>query len=238
MKRFVIKIIAFLNSITLPFSILMGTVLLIFQPWFLQHEYSGTSFPPDQFGFTYEDRMQFGSASLLYITENYPPEFLANLSLNTGEPIYGSRELDHMRDVQTVFQTAKKVWIIFLFLYFLQILFFFRNLNFQFVIRKILTEGSLLTIFIFFLIFFIVIFAFDSFFQYFHQLFFAENSWLFYENDTLIRLYPEKLWIDGFLIVSVLTITTAIIFFFVGTDFSFFKKQSQRLNSLKFLRKE
>jgi len=101
-----------------------------------------------------------------------------------------------------------------------------------------LTEGSLLTIFIFFLIFFIVIFAFDSFFQYFHQLFFAENSWLFYENDTLIRLYPEKLWIDGFLIVSVLTITTAIIFFFVGTDFSFFKKQSQRLNSLKFLRKE
>lgn len=237
MGRFVHKTYVLLNSITLPFSILMGMVLLVFQPWFLQYEYSRSNFPPDQYGFSYEDRIQYGTASLLFITKNHPKEFLSNLTFDVVSPIYNQRELDHMMDVQVVFRNAKRIWIVFFFLYFFQTLIFFRKPNFQLIIRQILTYGSQLTIVIFFSIFFVVIFAFDPFFQFFHQLFFTENSWLFYENDTLIRLFPEKLWIDGFLIVSVLTIMTALIFFLIGTDFSIFKKHSHRFNFLKFFRK-
>ncbi len=38
---------------------------------------------------------------------------------------------------------------------------------------------------------------FDLFFTRFHQLFFTADSWLFYEEDTLIQLYPLALWADA-----------------------------------------
>ncbi len=224
MGRILKKIFVFINPLMVPFSILMGMILLVIQPWFLQFEYSRNNFPEDRFGFSEEDRIKYGIASLLYITESYPQNFLSNLSFESGDPIYGKRELDHMKDVQIVFQAAKKTWTIVIILYFLQIILFYRKASFQLLTRQILIHGSLLTIFMFILIFFVALFAFDPFFQFFHQLFFVENSWLFYESDTLIRLFPEKLWVDGFLLVSILTIITAVIFLLIGTEFSFFKK--------------
>jgi len=38
---------------------------------------------------------------------------------------------------------------------------------------------------------------FDSFFTRFHQLLFKADTWLFYETDTLIQLYPIPFWIDA-----------------------------------------
>jgi len=40
--------------------------------------------------------------------------------------------------------------------------------------------------------------SFDWLFTQFHHLFFEGNSWLFLYSDTLIRLYPERFWVDAF----------------------------------------
>lgn len=38
---------------------------------------------------------------------------------------------------------------------------------------------------------------FDLFFTRFHEIFFEANSWIFYQDDTLIQLYPLPLWQDA-----------------------------------------
>ena len=45
----------------------------------------------------------------------------------------------------------------------------------------------------------------------FHHLFFTGDSWLFYADDSLIRLFPEKLWIDGFSLAAGLTAVFAVL---------------------------
>jgi integral membrane protein (TIGR01906 family) len=51
----------------------------------------------------------------------------------------------------------------------------------------------------------------DYFFDQFHATFFAEGTWQFYANDTLIRLYPEQFWFDMSLFIGAMTILGAAI---------------------------
>lgn len=55
--------------------------------------------------------------------------------------------------------------------------------------RSLLIYGSLTTLTIVFLFFF-----WQTSFVFFHQLFFPNGNWSFYENSTLIRLFPETFW--------------------------------------------
>ncbi|MBA4384467.1 MAG: hypothetical protein C0410_07000, partial [Anaerolinea sp.] len=57
---------------------------------------------------------------------------------------------------------------------------------------------------------------FDALFTGFHTLFFTGSTWLFYTNDTLIRLFPEKLWSDAFTFMGVFTLATGVICTFLG----------------------
>ena len=49
--------------------------------------------------------------------------------------------------------------------------------------------------------------AFDSF----HEIFFAPGSWRFAFSDSLIRLYPEQVFVDAALIIGVLTSVGALL---------------------------
>ena len=48
--------------------------------------------------------------------------------------------------------------------------------------------------------------SFDFIFTEFHHLFFEGDSWLFLYSDTLIRLFPERFWMDAFIIVGLFTL--------------------------------
>jgi hypothetical protein len=47
--------------------------------------------------------------------------------------------------------------------------------------------------------------VFWQFFSGFHGLFFTGDTWLFSYSDTLIRLYPLRLWQDAVLYIGILT---------------------------------
>jgi integral membrane protein (TIGR01906 family) len=49
-----------------------------------------------------------------------------------------------------------------------------------------------------------------KFFSTFHSLFFEEGTWVFLRSDTLIRLFPERFWMDVAVLVVALLIAEAI----------------------------
>jgi len=74
---------------------------------------------------------------------------------------------------------------------------------------KSLRSGAWLSIGLIALIVALTLLSFNSLFDRFHRLFFAEGSWLFYQNDTLIRLFPLVFWRDAFLLVGLVVLLAA-----------------------------
>jgi integral membrane protein (TIGR01906 family) len=53
--------------------------------------------------------------------------------------------------------------------------------------------------------------GFDEFFTRFHEVFFQGSSWRFSNTDTLIRLYPERLWQDVSRLAAAITVGQAVV---------------------------
>ena len=56
----------------------------------------------------------------------------------------------------------------------------------------------------------VILLGFDSFFTRFHEMFFEGDSWRFSDTDTLIRVYPERFWVDVSQIAAALTVAQAV----------------------------
>lgn len=199
-------------ALSVPFIILMFSVLILFQPWFLTFEYQRDSFPLDPYGFTQEERLDYGIKSIRYIIQNEPVEYLSKIQyLDDSGRIYTEREVSHMQDVQHVFQIAKTIFGVLVLLIVALLLTSYSHPARLESILKGITMGSFLSILLLILIIFCVVFAFDTLFDTFHRLFFSEGTWLFYINDTLIRLFPGKLWMDAFLFAGILSFVLSFI---------------------------
>ena len=193
----------------------MTSIRIFFNPFSLDIEYHAKTFPVDPYGFTVEDRMRWGTISLEYITSNAPLFTLADLQFPDGTPLYNERELSHMEDVQIVYQRMVIAWTIIsiILLGLLGAAWIGKWLSDY---GHILCRGGMVTIILIFTILMFVIISFDKLFSSFHSLFFESGSWLFYYSDTLIRLFPVRLWQDFFIFTGVLTAIMGIIFWFGG----------------------
>lgn len=202
-------------TVILPFVILMSAVTIVFTPAFLVQEYKKPEFPDDPYGFTLAERTEYGTASVNYITDvlnKIPDDYLAGLQMKDGTPLYNERELSHMQDVRDVFQTSRAVMACMIVFIILTGWLVSRRPDSLPGFLRTLIWGSSLTLFLIVLIGIAIITGFDAFFDGFHHLFFNGDSWLFYETDSLIRLFPEPLWVDGFsLAVTIAAITAVLI---------------------------
>ena len=62
----------------------------------------------------------------------------------------------------------------------------------------------------------LILTGFDSFFTTFHSIFFSSGTWLFWETDSLIRLFPEKLWVDGFTIAGGIAVFSSVLIILIA----------------------
>jgi len=205
------KMLLVLLSLLIPLLLLLTSIRLLFNPLFLDLEYGLANFPPDEFGFTTADRLKWGKISLDYLTNTEGSEFLGNLRFKNGEPLYNERELSHMVDVKNLVQAGLKVWYGLLVLFGLMTLLSWRTKQIPQFWRAMST-GGWLTIGLIVAILAAVVIDFDALFAGFHAIFFQGDSWLFYTSDTLIRLFPLKLWSDAFIFMGVFTLVMAVIF--------------------------
>lgn len=202
-------------ALILPLLLILTGLKLILHPAFLQFEYNRPGFPADPYGFTTSERMTFGTASLEYLTKEQPLTMLAELKFANGTPIYNARELSHMDDVQVLIVFWLRVWLALLLLFAIFALSgMWKRMRSDFFTG--LRNGGWLTLGLLGIILASVIIDFYRFFTLFHKLFFSGDSWLFYDSDTLIRLFPLPFWRDGFLIVGGITVIGAIISIILG----------------------
>lgn len=191
------NILSVLVTIAVPLFLIMTVIRLLFNPLSLQIEYNLPGFPADPYGFSTEDRLHWGTISVKYIVNNEDIRYLSEQKLSDGQPLYNERELDHMLDVQILFQLMVRVWAgLSVFLILTGVLAWrVKQLPDYW---KAVSMGGYLTLGLIGLVLVGIFVGFSGFFTGFHRLFFSGDTWLFNFDDALIRLFPLKLWQDGF----------------------------------------
>ncbi len=84
--KILVKILSVLVTIYVPFFLLMGSIRILINPFFLDHEYGLPTFPADDFGFTTVDRLKWGKLSLEYLINNESDEYLGTLKFDRWFP--------------------------------------------------------------------------------------------------------------------------------------------------------
>lgn len=205
-------------TILIPLFLIMGSIRVLLNPFFLDYEYNLPNFPRDDFGFSTTDRLYWGKISLNYLTNNAGIVYLADLKFDDGTSFYNDRELSHMLDVKNLIQKALIVWYISIAVL-IGLFIWSRLKKWTNIFMRGVSRGSLLTFGVIAAVLVGVALNFDELFTQFHHLFFTGDTWLFYVNDSLIRLFPEKLWSDAFLFMGVFTLVGAVLLLLLGMRF-------------------
>lgn len=192
-------------TLLVPVILVLSSIWLLIRPAFLDFEYGLKNFPADEYGFTKADRLMWGKPSVEYLNNAEDISFLANLKFTDGSPIYNERELSHMADVKALIQLMHKVLLAALIAFALLTLLAWRT-HWMKRYWLAVASGGWLTLGLIGLILAGTLINFDELFTQFHHLFFTGDTWLFYADDTLIRLFPLKLWSDAFIYMGVITV--------------------------------
>ena len=208
-------VFGWLVSILVPVVLVLSTVRLVLNPWFLEFEYHSTGFPADSYGFSLEDRLYWSRFALDYLINDAGISYLADLRFPEGQvapapsclymedctKLYNDRELQHMIDVKNVVRVAMLVWLAATLISLALALWVWRG-GWWLEYRLAIARGGWLTTVLMIFILLLALLAFNFIFVLFHEIFFTQGSWTFLYSDTLIRLFPERFWIDTFLMVA------------------------------------
>lgn len=212
--KIITKLFSILVTVVIPFILIMTAIRILINPFFLDYEYNLPQFPADPYGFSTEDRLKWGKISMDYLVNHEPDDYLGTLTFEDGSPLYNERESSHMLDVRILVKSALKAWYILLVLLLVIGIAAWKTGRLK-DFWKAIAQGGWLTLGIILLVIASTFIDFNSLFTAFHGLFFEGDTWLFFADDTLIRLYPLKLWSDAFIFMGILTLVGALLCIFV-----------------------
>ncbi len=226
--RSIYKILSWLVTILLPIVLVLAVARLLFTPAYLVFEYRTPGFPTDEYGFTLQDRLKYGTLAIDYLNNPAGISFLGDLRFPGGQQappatcqemtdctqLFNDRELQHMVDVKNVYHAAMHVLEGSAIVLVLLVLWAWRGrwlANYMHGLQR----GGLLTIILLGVMILFILLAFNYFFVIFHEIFFRAGTWTFLYSDTLIRLFPERFWQDTFLIGTGLAALLGLLFYLV-----------------------
>lgn len=208
------KILSWVVTLAVPVALVLMSVRLLMTSAFLTFEYNTPKFPEDRYGFTKEDRLYWSKIAVDYLLNDEDISFLGDLKFPDGSPFYNERELRHMVDVKNTVNGALTVWYISLgLLAVLGVWAWFGKWWSDY--RHGLARGGLISAWLVGLLILFVLVSFGVLFVAFHNIFFAAGTWMFEYSDSLIRLFPERLWRDVFILVGVLTLAGGLALYFI-----------------------
>ncbi len=217
-------VLGWIIMLLMPLALIGLGVRLMLTSAYLRFEYNRPDFPPDQYGFSTQDRERWGLNGVDYLLNSSDISYLGDLRFPDGRPLFNSRELSHMHDVKGVTQGFLRVWYGDLALLILAGFWAWRAGWFG-IYRSGLRRGGWLTLILAVTVGLIGTLGasgsgdvFWQFFSDFHGLFFQGQSWLFEYSDTLIRLYPIKFWEDTVLYIGLVAAIGAFACIFVPRD--------------------
>ncbi len=220
-------------TLAVPFLLVMAGARLLLSYEFLRFEYRRAGFPDDFYGLTTADRLEFGMFAITYLFSADVDDELSRVRLPRDKcwqlsdgaadcPLFNKTELGHLRDVRRILQVGFSVAILCLFVaiscllaaIFCRIAAISRSERWS-EIRCGLRRGANLTLAIILTLAVVSVAAWDRAFDTFHELFFAEGIWRFPFSDSLIRLYPEQLFVDAALAIGGFTAVCSLVILFL-----------------------
>ena len=185
---------------------------LAFTETYLEWYYRSHDLPPDRWGMSKEDRLRLAKIGLRSVLSKEGMEELKKAKLPNGKRAFNNREVKHMYDVQTFLYRFFKALYLSIFLYFL-ILILIRDIGFT---SKALIVSSLFSLTLFAVAGTLSYLFYTKAFELFHNFFFDPVSWRFRDTDTLLRIYPMKLWFDSTMYVLLGTLSLCLLSFGLG----------------------
>ncbi|MFJ6536696.1 TIGR01906 family membrane protein [Paenarthrobacter sp. NPDC091711] len=205
------RIFQVLLAVFYPVILLVLAVRAITSPLFLWVEYNRPGFPGDGYGFSTDDRMTYGSYAVDYLSNWAGPRYLGGLVNQDGEKLFTDSEVSHMADVKLVILSSFGAGLLLIILSIIAILYLRKRSNGG--IRRGLFAGSIVTLVIIVGLAVLAALSWQQFFTEFHRIFFANGTWTFSLEDTLIRLFPGQFWIDAGIVIGALVFLAATLTF-------------------------
>jgi integral membrane protein (TIGR01906 family) len=206
------RLLIFFIALSLPFLLVVTSIRILANEWFVNFEYSRPNFPPDPFGFTPAERTPLAMIGLhSVLPDSEGMILLERATLPDGSLAFNAREIKHMTDVRILIGKVYPIELMSIALIVILAIVLNRSKNWRDAIPDGLRLGSILTLSILGALIAYLFINFDALFLQFHKLFFEGDTFAFQFSDTLIRLYPVQFWNDAFIAVGAMTVVMSLI---------------------------
>lgn len=202
-----VRIIRSLLQVLLIVVMLLTNIRLLLTQTYLQLEHRYLGVTNDAYGLTADDRLNWASITLKYLIDEVDVEVLANLRFEDGRQIYRRREIRHLQDVKQLIWSVLLIWKASLAAFAILFIILWRMTKMKFV-WNVIFDSSKLALYI---IAGMLIIGFPTLFLGFHYVFFEGVTWMFWPDDTLVRLFPERFWRDATIVTVVATLIEAVL---------------------------
>ena len=203
------RVMQVLLAVFYPVILLVLAVRAVTSPLFLWVEYNRPGFPGDGYGFSTDDRMTYGSYAVDYLSNWSGPRYLGDLVDQSGDRLFKDGEVSHMADVKTVILSTFGAGTLLILLGLVAVIYLKRRHNGG--VRRGLFAGSIVTLAIIIGLGTLAVLGWEQFFTEFHRIFFANGTWTFSLQDTLIRLFPGQFWMDAGMVIGGLVLLASLV---------------------------
>ena len=203
------RVMQVLLAVFYPLILLVLAVRAVTSPLFLWVEYNRPGFPGDGYGFSTDDRMTYGSYAVDYLSNWSGPRYLGDLVDQSGERLFRDGEVSHMADVKAVILSTFGAGTLLILLGLVAVIYLKRKHKGG--VRRGLFAGSIVTLAIIIGLGTLAALGWEQFFTDFHRIFFANGTWTFSLQDTLIRLFPGQFWMDAGIVIGGLVLLASLV---------------------------
>ncbi len=197
LPRWAIALLSTVLVITIPIILVATPLYFYVRPGYVEAQYARPGFPPAS-RFNPAERIRLSEPILRYLRGQVSVEELAATRTDSGEIALLPDEVQHLVDVRQVMDGFFVAHAVACVLALAACVLLWRSAP-RPQMPRLLRRGVWLALGLMGLVLVSSLLDFDAFFTRFHQIFFSEGSWVFYEEDTLIQLYPLPFWVDAVL---------------------------------------
>lgn len=194
MPRNVATALSVMLIVALPLVLVGNAVWLLLNSWFIEIQYALPGFPVDPEGVQDPERTDLAKTGIRAIRPGSEGvALLEEARLANGAPAFEPREIRHMADVRGLISALLIAWGVALACTVAAGL-ALRRLGAPSAVGRALSRGAVLTVASMALLGALMAIAFETFFDAFHGIFFADGTWQFKDRFTLRQLYPDAFW--------------------------------------------
>ncbi len=205
MSRPLTGIVRWLVALAMPVFIILLWVRILWNPWLVQWEYGKPDFPPDPYGFTNQQRIDYVLQWVNYYNGNQSPaegaRFFTQLRMpGTDQPLYSPYEVQHMVDVRLVTDACWRILGVASIVVIGGLLALLIPKSTRRDGYAAIFMGGLISALLLAALVLLMLLGWRTFFITFHEVLFPAGGWTFDLNSTLIRIFPDRFWFDVFLL--------------------------------------